>query len=154
MPKRPRSDPKIDALRQRRALNSRPQRVTDSLFQENDFFDPRDLVQVKYEMVRRVEADRQSVTSVSSSFGFSRPSFYQAQKALQQLGLPGLVPHKRGPRAGHKLNEEVIDFLELARTEDASVGAAELARRVKDRFGIQVHPRSVGRALRRREKKR
>ena len=154
MPKKPRSDPKVDALRKQRALNPRAQRVTDTLFRDNDFFDARDLVQVKYEMLRRVEAEGQSVTSASASFGFSRPSFYEAHKALGQLGLAGLVPKKRGPRAGHKLNHEAIDFLELARTEDSSVGTAELVHRVKERFGIQVHPRSVERALRRREKKR
>jgi hypothetical protein len=40
-------------------LNPSPERVTDELFQE--FFDPRDLVQVKYEMLRRVQTEGQPV---------------------------------------------------------------------------------------------
>jgi transposase len=141
MPKRPPSDPKIDALRQRASLNPHPERVTDKLFVEHDFFDARDLLQMKYEMVRRVEAEGSAVTSVAAAFGVSRLFFYHAQAALRQQGLPGLLPRKRGPRSGHKLSEEVVDFLERVRAED-------------ERFGIKVHPRSIERALVRRKKKR
>jgi transposase len=154
MPKRLHTDSKTEALRQRASLNPHPERVTDRLFLEHDFFDARDLLQVKYEMVRRVEAEGLSVTSVATTFGFSRLFFYHVQAALQQQGLPGLLPKKRGPQSGHKLTEEVVDFLERIRAEDDALRARELADRVKKRFGIQVHPRSIERALERRKKKR
>ena len=93
----PKNNPKLEALRQQRALNRRPGKVTDELFAEDSFFDPRDLVQVKYEMLRRVQAEGKSVTDAAAAFGFSRPSFYQAQSAFGQEGLAGLVPQKRGP---------------------------------------------------------
>ena len=81
---RRKTDPKADALRAQGCLHPHPEKVTDEAFAAaSEFLDARDLVQVKYEMLRRVEAEGQSVTSASSSFGFSRPSFYQAQKALQ-----------------------------------------------------------------------
>jgi transposase len=153
MPKRSAADPKTEALRQRTSLNPHPERVTDRLFLERDFFDARDLLQVKYEMVRRVETEELSVTSAATTFGFSRLFFYHAQKALQQQGLPGLLPKKRGPQGGHKLTEEVVDFLERVRAEDDSLRARELADRVEKHFGIQVHPRSIERALVRRKKK-
>jgi hypothetical protein len=44
-----RSDPKGESLREHATLNSHPEQVTDALFQTAPFFDPRDLVQVKYE---------------------------------------------------------------------------------------------------------
>jgi hypothetical protein len=69
-------DPKLEALRQQGSLNPRPDKVRDPLFTTADFFDARDLVQVKYEMVRRVLVDGQPVSSTASSFGFSRPTFY------------------------------------------------------------------------------
>jgi hypothetical protein len=53
---------KAAALRQRGSLNPRPQAVRDPLFATTEFFDARDLVQVKYEMVRRVQADGQAVS--------------------------------------------------------------------------------------------
>ena len=88
------------------------------------------------------------------TFGFSRPSFYQAQRALERGGLAALVPKKPGPRRAHKLSAEVVDFLQEERALDASLRSLELARRVQQRFGRKVHPRSVERALARREKKR
>ena len=42
--------PKHQILRQTDTLNPRADRVTDELFSGSDFFDPNDLLQVKYEM--------------------------------------------------------------------------------------------------------
>lgn len=153
MPRPPRRDPKTDALREQGALNPRPDRVQDRLFAEHDFFDARDLVQVKYEMVRRVEAEGASITDAAEAFGFSRPSFYQAQHVLRQHGLTGLLPKKRGPRGAHKLNAEIVDYLVKVRLDEPSVSSRELAGRAERRFGIRVHARSIERALARREKK-
>jgi transposase len=147
-------DPKAQALRERGCLNPEADRVTDGLFRSNTFFDARDLVQVKYEMLRRVRMDGQPISQSAAAFGFSRPSFYLAQKALERGGLAALVPRKPGPRAPHKLSDEVVDFLQQALSKDESLGAGDLARRVRERFGRSVHPRSVERALARREKKR
>ena len=58
MPSRKREDSKRVALQRQGTLNPRPQDVTVPLFQENEFFDARDLVQVKYEMLRRVRLDK------------------------------------------------------------------------------------------------
>ena len=154
MPKAKRPDPKAEALRQRGSLNPRSERVADPLFASSDFFDPRDVVQVKYEMVRRVRVERQPVRHSATAFGFSRPSFYQAQGLLARGGLAALVPRKPGPRRSHKLNAEVMHFLQELRADDASIRSTELARRVRERFGRAVHPRSVERALARQEKKR
>ena len=46
---------KIEALRSSGALNRHPQKVRHSLFAEYDFFDPHDLVQLKYETLRAVQ---------------------------------------------------------------------------------------------------
>jgi hypothetical protein len=99
----PAKDPKREALRQQGVLNPRPGDITDQRFAVNSFFDPRDLVQVKYEMLRRVQAEGHSITQAAAAFGFSRPCFYQAQAAFAKEGLAGLVPRKRGPKQAHKL---------------------------------------------------
>jgi transposase len=147
-------DPKPDALRRHGSLNPHPGRVQDPLFATTDFFDARDLVQVKYEMVRRVRVDGQPVSRSAAAFGVSRPTLYQAQAALARGGLAALVPRKPGPRRAHKLSAAVVDFLQQQRGADASVRPPELARRVQAQFGRTVHPRSIERALARREKKR
>ena len=150
---------KLEALKAEGALHPRPQDVTDPLFRESPFFDARDLVQVKYEMLRRVRLDERSVSEAAADFGFSRPSFYTARAAFQRAGLPGLLPQKRGPRQAHKLTDEVLASLTTLRTEDGSVPRATvLATMLRDRFGITAHPRSIERSLaryiERQEKKR
>lgn len=149
-----RLEAKVKALRARGALNPRPRAVTDPLFVTQEFFDARDLVQVKYEMLRRVHADGHSVQAASAAFGFSRPSFYHAQAGLARDGLSGLVPKKRGPHGGHKITADVVTFLRERRADDASLRAARLVRLVRERFALRVHPRSIERALARPEKKR
>ena len=147
-------DPKTHALQQEASLHPHPDEVTDELFLTQEFFDPRDLVQVKYEMLRRVQSERQTVSQSAANFGFSRPSFYQAQAAFQQGGLPALMPQKRGPKKAHKLTAEVLAFVRQAQQQDASLRAAALALLVKEKYGITVHPRSIERALTRSQKKR
>jgi len=144
---------KLRNLQQQGTLNPRPQDVTDELFQASEFFDPNDLVQVKYEMLRRVEIDKISISQSAKSFGFSRPSYYQARFAFAEAGLAGLLPQKRGPRRAHKLNASVVEFLERSRRDQPLVSSQELAAMVHKEFGVHVHPRSIERALLRHQKK-
>src|ERR1041385_7593588 len=146
-------DSKLRTLQEQGTLNPRPKAVRDQLFLQDEFFDPRDLVQVKYEMLRRVRTEGQSVTDAAANFGFSRPSFYQAQSAFEQDGLAGLVPHKRGPKQPHKLTEEVLAFIHETRQNASAMNAAELARLIHQHFGTMVHPRSIQRAWLRHQKK-
>jgi transposase len=145
--KRGRPDPKVAALRETRTLNPRPQAVRDEEFASSEFFDARDLVQVKYEMVRRVQVEGTAVAHAAAAFGFSRPSYYEAAAALARDGLPGLVPAKPGPRRAHKLTEEIVAFARATREADPSLSSAQLAAAIADRFGVVVHRRSVERAL-------
>ena len=153
MLRRPKETDKQSALRRNGMLNPRPQGVRHPLFQDSDFFDRDDIVQVKYEMLRQVEIDRQTVSASAKAFGFSRPSFYQNQSAFQQAGLAGLLPAKRGPRSGHKLTTEVMEFLNRTQSANASLSHAQLAEAVRERFGLSIHPRSIDRQLRRQKKR-
>jgi transposase len=147
-----RQDPKVAALRADRSLNPRPEDVTDEEFGSSEFFDARDLVQVKYEMVRRARVDGVPVSRSAAAFGFSRPSFYQAAAAVDAHGLAGLVPARPGPRRAHKLTEEIVAFARAQRETDPSLRSIDLAARITERFGVSVHPRSVERALARAER--
>jgi transposase len=144
---------KTAALRQHGSLNPRPDGVGNDLFSTYDFFDPKDLVQVKDEMLRQVSVERGSVTEAAAQFGLSRPSFYEAQTAFQQDGLMGLLPEKRGPRRAHKLSEEVMEFLQKEMGEDPDLSGAALAEKLWTERRLRVHRRSIERALARREKK-
>jgi transposase len=144
---RRREDPKVEALWAERTLNSRPEAVSDEAFARSEFLDARDLVQVKYEMVRRVRVEGDTVRGSAAAFGFSRPSFYEAAAAIDAGGLAALVPARPGPRRAHKLSEDVVGFLRERLEAEPGLRAADLVGMVEDRFGISVHPRSVERAL-------
>jgi len=151
---RPKSDPKADALRAQGCLHPHPEKVTDEAFTAGEFFDPRDLVQVKYEMLRRVRVDGLPVSRGAAGFGLSRPSYYLAQAAYEEGGLPALLPKKPGPRRAHKLSVEVVATLREALAQQPDLSPQDLVALVEERFGILVHRRSIERALARQEKKR
>jgi transposase len=144
-------DPKVSALRAERSLNPRPGAVSDERFAASEFLDPRDLVQVKYEMVRRVRVDGDTVARSAQEFGFSRPSFYEAAAALDAGGLAGLVPARPGPRRAHKLTDEVLTFARERLTAEPGLRSADLVELIAERFGVRVHRRSIERALARAE---
>jgi transposase len=147
------SDPKCASLRAHASLNPHPEQVSDALFQVHPFFDPRDLVQVKYEMLRRVRVTGQPVGSTAAAFGFSRVRLNQLRKRFEMEGLAGLLPQGKGPRRAHKLTEEVLTFIQERLKAEPEMRTADLPQCVAKQFGISVHLRSIERALVRRRKK-
>jgi transposase len=148
-----REDPKSVALREAGALNAHPERVRDPMFAAHEFFDPRDRVQVKYEMLRRHRVDGQPVADVARTFQISRQAFYVAQDAFATQGLPGLLPQRPGPKGAHKCTEEILDFAEQWHANEALSSTQSMAEAIRERFGATIHPRSLQRALARRKKK-
>jgi transposase len=147
-------DPKVQALRAERSLNPRPAAVRDERFAGSGFLDARDLVQVKYEMVRRARVDGEPVSRAAQTFGFSRPSFYAAQAALDRGGLQALVPQRPGPKRAHKLSGEIVSFARQRLAVEPELSSQALAELIFERFGVTVHRRSVERALARAERER
>ncbi len=138
---------KASALAEDGALNPAPLKVGDPKFREESFFDPRDIVQVKYEMLRRVSVDKMSVTQVSDEYGVSRPTFYQAKTDFEGGGIAGLAPRKRGPRGPTKIQGEVLALLRANVAPGEPIRARELTNLVRSEFGLEVHPRTIERAL-------
>ena len=147
------SDLKIKKLKEQGVLNPKAEKVKDELFQKYDFFDPQDLLQVKYEMLRRVQKDGSTVLNASQKFGFSRPSFYKAQNDFSTKGLPGLIPRQKGPKEAHKLSGDVMEYVDQTIAKDNTLKAAKIVSLLEKRFNLKVHPRSIERAIARRKKK-
>jgi len=150
-PRSTRQDPKAAALSRDGVLNPHPEGVRDPLFNDNPFFDPKDLVQVRYEMVRRHQNDGIAISDVAEIFGVSRPTFYKAQSALAGQGLTGLVPRQRGPKGGHKLSAEVLSFVEEVKAASPDLTLPQVIGMIAQRFGQNVHRRSLERALSRKK---
>ena len=143
---------KLDALVEEGTLNPAPGKVGDPKFKHGEFFDPRDAVQVKYELLRRVMVDKRSVKEAAEEYGVSRPTFYQAKTSFDESGIAGLVPKKRGPHGRHKLRGDVMAFIEQRLVPGEPIRARELAVLIRDELGVEVHPRTIERAV--KEKKR
>jgi transposase len=138
---------KTDALAEDGTLNPAPEKVCDPKFQEDGFFDPRDIVQVKYEMLRRASVEKASVTDVADEYGVSRPTYYQAKADFEEGGIAGLVPKKRGPRGPHKIQGEALAFIEAQISPGEPIRARDLAKALQRELGLDVHPRTIERVV-------
>ena len=154
MAKATKPDQKSLELKRTTTLNPRPESIADRLFKENPFFDPKDLLQVRYEMLRRHRVEAVSIVDVASQFGVSRPTVYQAQAAFEQAGLSGLLPKQRGPKQGHKLSAHIIEYVRLLRAATPGLTTVAVVQAVQEQFGITVHRRSLERALATKKKLR
>ena len=140
------TDKKTERLRQSGTLNPRPDTVTDALFQDSAFFDPRDLLQVRYEMVRCTERGV-PLKEAAARFGTSVPTCVRANRAFREGGLQGLIPQRRGPRGAHKITPQILAFVEQFRAEHGRIGSRRLVPLIEARFGVHIHPRSLDKAL-------
>ena len=148
MPMKNKSKPlKIEALLEEGTLNPTPEHVRDPKFQDNEFFDPHDIVQVKYEMLRRVSAENASVSAATEEYGVSRPTYYQTKATFDKAGIAGLAPQKRGPRGPHKFRGEALAFVQQQLVAGEPVRARELAKLVRQKFDLNIHPRTIERAV-------
>ncbi len=153
MPDNPIPPAKHQALRDSGTFNPGHAKVRHVLFQHSEFFAPQDLPQLKYETLRCLEKEGYSVAKAAREFGLSRPTIYQSQTHFEARGLAGLLPAKPGPKEPHKLTSEVIDYLqELVRAEPP-LKARQMAARVRKRFKLKVHPRTIEKALKPKAKR-
>lgn len=128
-------------------IHPRPEAVTASLFVGGDpFFFALDKLQVKYEMLRAHVVDGSSVSATAAAHGYSRAAFYLIAAAFEERGMAGLVDDRPGRRGPVKLHEEIVAFV---READPALSGAAIARRVEERFGVNLHRRTVERARRR-----
>lgn len=144
---------KCDSLRRHACLNLHPAQVSDPLFRTHPFFDPCDLVQVKYEMLRRVITEGKPVGITVAAFGFSRVTWAQLHKRFEVGGMAGLLPQHKGPRRASKVSEEVVAFIQQTLVAEPALRMEDLPERIARRFGLSVHVRSIQRALANSRKK-
>jgi len=142
---------KHQILRKIKALNLHPERVMAPLFKTHPFFDPKDKVQVKYEMLRSREVEKNPLTKTCLQYGFSRESYRQILKRFHLEGIAGLFEHKRGRKGPVKATEEVQEFIRAEHAHDRSVSVEELSKRCYQKLGVAISRRTVFRILEKKE---
>ena len=103
---------KRDILIENGTYNKNKDKVTADDFQHSIFFDPTDVVQVKYEMLRSVEKGGKSITEASHEYGLSRETYYKSKRRFDSEGMYGLTSKESGPKSPHKMTQEVCDYID------------------------------------------
>lgn len=145
---------KVKQLKLQRSFNKNGQKLRDETYLSSDFFDPNDVIQVKYEMLRKVEFEKQPISKVSALFGFSRVAYYKAKKDLKEGGLSNLTNKTMGPKRSHKLNQEILDFVISSRKDDSTLTLKTILDSIKVEFNVVIHRRTLERALAKSESKK
>ena len=139
--------PKDEILKKNWCFNNNHENVTAGIFDSAPFFDKKDIVQVKYEMVRAANREEGSITEIADAYGFSRKSYYQISEAFKTGGLCGILPKKTGPKGAFKLDEEATTFIDAFLANNKGAKAKEISEALETERGIKVHPRTVYRHL-------
>jgi transposase len=136
-------------LEQEGTLHPRQGRVRAALFWEHPtFFDTRDELQVKYEMLRAHFVDQQPVANVCTAFGYSRQTFYVLRDRFVRRGIAGLRDGRPGPVGPMKCTPEVVAFLRAQRADAPRLSTTMLMERLARERGVDLHRRTVERLVR------
>ena len=138
---------KIECLKENGTYNADSKSVLAEDFKHGIFFDPCDLIQVKYEMLRSVEKKELSITEASTKYGLSRQTYYINKAAVEEGGISALMPKKTGPKNAVKLNDDCANFIDSYVMEHPSAKPPEINRAMAASTGITVHDRTVARYL-------
>jgi transposase len=118
--------------------------VRAPLFWEHPtFFDVRDELQVKYEMLRSHFVDQQPVATACATFGYSRQTFYVLRQRFARRGIAGLRDGRPGPVGPRKCTPQVVAFLQAQRAADATLPVTALMERLARERGVRLHRRTV-----------
>jgi len=138
---------KVDFLESQGLLNPRPERVTHPLFEAMEFFDPLDLPQVRYEMLRVARVDDASVTEACRLLGFSREYFYRLERAFMERGYVALLGSPMGRPPLLALNQEIVNFIVHRKLEESTLSGEQLRKEILDQYKVDCSRRTVERLV-------
>ena len=139
---------KLEFLKQENLENSRADRVTHELFKNINFFDPYDLPQVRYEMLRTVHAEDTSVVNTCKLFGFSREIYYRLERKFMEEGLVCLLgSSKAGRRPLIALNQEIVNYIVYRKIDSPDLSGADLCKEICEIYKVDCSQRTVERLL-------
>lgn len=145
---------KMNYLKENGTFNPNASVVKDELFTKDIFFDSRDIVQVKYEMLRKISKENCSVKKVVYLFGISRPYYYKLKDAFDKKGIAGLLPVKRGPKGAFKFTDDIAMFINRIVEEEPTLTNHQIAQKIEAQFKIIIHPRTIERKRKGQKKRR
>ncbi len=143
----PMTQPKMNFLQHEGLLNPRPERVTHPLFETLDFFDPYDLPQVRYEMLRSARAEQNSVADACRLYGFSREYFYRLERNFMDRGYVSLLGSSMGRRPLIAMNQEIVNFIVHRKLEQSNLSGEDLRKEILKLYKVDCSRRTVERIV-------
>ena len=134
-------------LEQEGLLNPKPERVSHPLFKTLDFFDPLDLPQVRYEMIRAARVEKNTVAEACKLFGFSREYFYKLERTFMARGYVALVGSTMGRRPIIALNQEIVNFIVHRKIDENQLSGENLRQEIKRQYNVDCSRRTVERIV-------
>ncbi len=141
------NDDKAEFLRTEGMINPKPARVVHPLFQSIEFFDPLDIAQVRYEMLRSARVEDSSVKEACRLFGFSREYFYQLERDFMARGYVALLGSTKGRRPLIALNQEIINYLIHRKMAEPQLTSEDLRKEIWETHQVECSRRTVERVL-------
>ncbi len=138
---------KIEFLKKEGIINTKPDRIIHSLFQNNDFFDPLDLMQVRYEMLRAARIENMTVSEACKQFGYSREYFYSLNRDFISRGFAGIMGSIMGRPPLLAQNPEIINYILQRKFTEPNLTGEDLRRELKSKFQLECSRRTVERLI-------
>ena len=112
------------------------------LTKKHPMFSFEDKAIVRYEMVREWIATDQSANVVAKKYGYTRTRVHVNAKRIEEEGIAGVIDKKPGPKEPTKATPEVEQLVIQIRRRDKKA-IDEIAKELKEKYGISLSPRSV-----------
>lgn len=141
------ADTKIQFLQKEGLINPKPERVQYQLFASYDFFDPMDLPQVRYEMIRTARIENISVAKSCRLFGFSREYFYKLERNFMNRGFVALLGSQKGRRPLIALNNEIVNFIIHRKIDNPNLSGEDLRKEILKIHKLDYSRRTVERII-------
>jgi transposase len=138
---------KKDFLTREGLLNPKPERISHPPFHTLDFFDPLDLPQVRYELLRTARVENTPVAEACRQYGFSREYFYRLERAFMERGYVSLLGSRMGRRPIIALNQEIVNFIAHRKIEEPTISGEDLRVEILRLYKVACSRRTVERIV-------
>lgn len=128
-------------------LNPKPDRIVHPLFKTLSFFDPLDLPQVRYELLRCARGGECSVLAACEEFGFSREYFYKLDRTFMERGYVALLGSQVGRRPLIALNQEIVSYVVMEKMKRPKASGDELRKEIEKLYKVECSTRTVERVI-------
>lgn len=136
---------KKDILIKNGTYNKNHDKVQKKAFQEDEFYDPMDVVQVRYEMIKDASGGGRAIEQVTSEYGYSRASYYHIMDNFKKGGMLALVPEKTGPKTARKLTDDLREYVTKYIEANPSASSSKIASEIQRNKGIAISKRTIER---------